>query len=156
MEGQEGLEEESRMTDNDLNAIEAWSLGSTHPLENNTGDTKAALIELFKTNRTQALTPRNVLDGVHTIEEENMIRSTPYKRGILLVFGGQYAFGYDYHLKAGKLNPDGTSSEVEFEILKDGKHVDYSQLRIDPEFEEFYQSPIPTESGVSLKFKDEI
>lgn len=161
MDNQEGTpqnpEKKTKITDHDLNAIEAWGFASTHPLSDTESDTIDALKALFKTDRKRALTPQNVLNGKHTIEEENAIRSSSrYTDGLLVLFGPKFTFGYEHSTQLGELDEDGNPSQLEIEISQSEKPIDYSELTLDPQFEEFYEKPEPTATSVILKFKNAV
>jgi len=157
MEHNDAPEREAIITDNDLNAIEAWGLGSSQVISEGVVDMHAALVDLFHKDRRRALTPRNVLLGAYSIEDENRKRqSQPYADGINVLFGPKFAFAYQHKTYLGPLNEDGISSGIEIEVMQGGSAIDLSSEKLDPQFEEFYQAPVFVNNRAILKYRDDV
>lgn len=79
---------EREMTDNDLNMVEAWGLGSSQVVASDDTKTEQTVLDLFQSDRKRALTPRNILLGKHSVQDENAIRTKgSYDGGLLTCFG---------------------------------------------------------------------
>lgn len=166
IESHDRQEREERATDSDFNAIDAWAiLASSHlddfPEAVTASDTQAFFLEQLRTNKVRALTPSRLLKlgreiTRKDIEEENRRRSEPYKDGIVLLFGHQYAFGYEHDIYPGELDDTGVSSKIEIEMFKDGKPVDPSALTYSPEALAFYNPPEIEGNRVILSYKHDI
>lgn len=159
-------EQEERADDTDFNAIDAWAvLASSHlddfPEAVTATDTQAFLLDQLRVNRKRALRPARLLKlgreiTQADIDEENKRRSEPYKDGIVILFGHQYAFGYDHAIYPGKLDETGVPSEIGIEMFKDGNPVDPSTLSCMPEALAFYNAPKIEGNRVTLSYKNDI
>lgn len=150
------IKKEIVATDNDLNAIEAWGLGSSHLQSSEGEDPQQFLEKLFKADRIKVLTPQNVLNGVRTIEQENIVRTRmPYEDGWLGLFGPQYAMT-PHRISLGELDADGVPSEIRIEIIQDGVLVDPNTLTLDPQYKPFYEPPLVDGSQAVLRFRHDV
>lgn len=145
---------EREMTGNDLNVVEAWGLGSSQVVASDDTKTEQTVLDLFQADRKRALTPRNILLGKHTVQDENDIRTkSPYDGGLLTFFGPQYMWGYDHRITFAPLNEDGTATSLSIEVLKDGVAIPPQELALIPQLAPFYEQPEINGNSILLKFK---
>lgn len=150
----DSIEKKTKITDKDLNALEAWGMGSSHPIIVGDEDTQEALERLFQTDRRSILTPRNLLDKAVSLADQDKVRTNSvYEDGNLVIFGPQYAFGYNHKAYFRGLAEDGTASQMEIEISKGSVPIDLTQLKISPQFLPFYEEPEISGNRVLLKYK---
>jgi hypothetical protein len=142
------------MTDNDLNMVEAWGLGSSQVVASDDTKTEQTVLDLFQSDRKRALTPRNILLGKHSVQDENAIRTKgSYDGGLLTFFGPQFMWGYDHKIIFEPLNEDGTATAMSIEVSKDGTVVPPQDLTLIPQLIPFYEQPTINGNSVVLKFK---
>lgn len=154
VEAIEAKDMEIGMTDNDLNVVEAWGLGSSQIVASDETGTEETVSNLFQTDRKRALTPRNILLGKHTIEDENDIRTRgEYQGGLLTFFGPQYMWGYDHKITFSPLAEDGTATAMNVQVSKDGVIVSPQELVLIPQLTQFYEEPVASGDSVVLAFK---
>lgn len=149
---------EATASDKDLNALEAWVLGSSHYAPSEKGDEQPIevgnLPSLLKNDRKLVLTPENVLRGL-SVEDENAIRTRkPYEDGMLALFGAGFMFsGFKHKIYLGELDTEGIATTMEIELLKNGEVVDPQSLNLEMEesFTLLFEKPTIENGRISLR-----
>ncbi len=152
-----GAEKKERAAnDRDLNAVEAYMLGSTHPeIIDNEGNKppKEMLEELFKSDRKKALTPQNILTGMSAQQVDEIRTQKPYEDGLLALFGPNYMFGFRHEITFGNLTSEGESTGLDIKLFQGDEPVPTSTLAIDPQFVQFFEAPETAGLSTLLKYK---
>lgn len=162
METSEQREQEKKpLSDNDLNAVEAWMLCSSHDINAPDGNkvflSDKNIPQFLKTDRRLVLTPDNILKGVYTREHEDARRrSKPYEDGVLSLFGPAYVIsGHSHKIYLGSLDENGMASSASIELYKNGQVVDPQTLSLvmDSSYENLFEQPEFVDGRINLHVK---